>query len=149
MKLLLLSILLLFLISLGQTEVSVFSSCHFDGKWHKGFGSPLKSWTKSVIEIGDNPKEIPNISKLKATYHEHKKGLILNELYSESSDVVWKRYGQNPLDGWIYGRTKDSKDENTFYKTFIYSDFYTAIQGKFSNSNVLLEGTATKVIGWR
>ena len=115
-------------------SLQVFSSCTNveEQNWIKGYGVPIKSWTKSLTPLD-------NASKLS----HYLEGILNTEGHLESvksRQIEWVKFGPYEHDGLLYS------DTNKF--TYIYDDFHTVIIGEF-NDRKLESGHASKIIAYR
>ena len=55
--------------------------------------------------------------------------------------IVWEKFGNEALDGWLYGHLKDDRVKSIAY---IYSDLRTAFVGDFEGKT-MVEARATRI----
>ena len=87
-------------------------------------------------EKGETKEEVEEVPHGKFSVTEH--GSLEVNSITGASGAIWEKFGNEPLDGWLYGQTGNE----TF--GYIYSDFRTAFVGYFENG-VMVEARATRI----
>ena len=61
-------------------------------------------------------------------------GSLSLDFMTSGSGILWEKFGDEPLDGWLYGQVEDGTDGNRRVKfiAYIYSDLRTVYFGNFT-----------------
>ena len=140
----------------------VHSSCSGGSSpWTRAKPHQLRSWLGSIV-----PGKVMSSTKLKdfSTHllwmcwltnlvsregtdraptgqFSHGEGSLSPKSITSSSGITWKKFGNDPLDGWLYDDQMDDREPITAY---IYSDLRTACVGLFEEK-VMVEARASRV----
>ena len=124
-----------------------FSSCSENGEtpWVKARPHRTKSWLGSIVPrkpIGQHVNETKD--EPIAYFSENpEKGELTLEYITAANGISWKKYGNEQLDGWLYGHFEAGNA--TGHKiAYIFSDLRTAFLGHFEKG-VMIKARATRV----
>ena len=110
--------------------------------WRRGSGAPIKSWVGSI-----NPNEgNRTLAGVRANFTLGESSIP----YAVANDLglQWVRYGDGPLDGWLYNEELGVEPANGDRVAFVYPDFKTVLFGKFRD-NLMVEARETTITAHR
>ena len=138
--------------SSSSPDVWAYSPCTDASSWIEGNGPPLHSWIRGLVPTFDPSRKAGGLGAYFVLGPEGSHARLIVQKPGDLTSLVWKAYGPDRLDGWLYGKVNLSNSKAAEFSgndvAYVYSDFATALLGQFEKG-VMLNATSAKITAYR